>query len=324
MQEYDFVGVGAALIDLLTIENNDDGLSYKCCPGGSIAIFLAAAALQGSNCAYLGAVGKDTFGIEIKKALEKNKVDCTGMSMLEKYNTPCSVVTNSDNGERSFIFYRNETAYAHYLREHIRFDILEKAKVLHITSFALSAEKTYSSILKCIVYSKKNGSLISFDVNWRENVWNDDYETASYRIFKIISLTDILKVSEEELRIWGNKGDEGDKACAEKLLSMGPKLIVVTYGEKGSGYFSRNTHGFVATNQVAAIDTTGAGDCFFGVFMHEFLRRKIDLTNIRTESLAEAIRIGNIAAGYSVSIKGGIPSLPDRETMRILLAGGTV
>ena len=80
----------------------------------------------------------------------------------------------------------------------------------------------------------------------------------------MIPYVDVMKVSDEELvLLTGNK----DYSQAVKiLLDIGPKLVAVTLGSEGVLLATKQRQEILPGFKVKAIDTTGAGDSFWGGF----------------------------------------------------------
>ena len=312
--EYDIVGMGTALIDFTPLPNGQTGKRvYECNPGGSIANFLAAAARQGSRCALMGKVGDDVFGKELKTALETNGVDCKGLLLDTQHNTPCAFVSLDENGDRSFVFYRENTADTAYMKMDINYELLQNTRSFHVTSFVFAGDESYESVLESLRFVRKQGTLTTFDVNWRPFIWEKNAPIGMERIRCVMALTDILKVSDEELKVFTGFGLAQARKGADVLLAMGPKLVIVTSGAGGSSFYTSESEGHARVNRVKAVDTTGAGDCCFAVFMHEFLHMGLSLKSVDSRSLIDALEYANCAASYCVQHRGGISSMPARE-----------
>ncbi|MDI6807249.1 MAG: PfkB family carbohydrate kinase [Candidatus Aenigmarchaeota archaeon] len=94
--------------------------------------------------------------------------------------------------------------------------------------------------------------------------WKDKHAVLSY--------IDIIKVDETEATILTGKTDPED--AAKELSVYGPKLAVITYGEKGSLVYSKNEDKFFhipAYKPEKIRDVTGAGDVYMGGFLYFYL-----------------------------------------------------
>ncbi len=103
---------------------------------------------------------------------------------------------------------------------------------------------------------------------------------------------------------------------ADKLHQYGPQLVLVSRGEKGAFY---SCHGFqeeVSTYGVNVIDTTGAGDAFFGAVLYCIAQLPYALAEIEQEKLREIVRFANAAGSLTTTKLGAIPALPSWEEIR--------
>lgn len=91
------------------------------------------------------------------------------------------------------------------------------------------------------------------------------------------------------------------KAQCRQVLSKGVKSVLVTLGELGSLYCSREDELFVPAQKVEAVDTTAAGDTFIGAFLTELARGR---------EVPEAMQFASRAAAITVSRQGAQVSIP--------------
>ena len=77
--------------------------------------------------------------------------------------------------------------------------------------------------------------------------------------------------------------------------------MIVTLGKRGVLIFSKGKKTFIAAEQVKAIDTVGAGDCFVGAMSYGILNGK---------DLLAASKFANKVASISVTKKGAAASMP--------------
>lgn len=304
---YDITAIGTALIDFTPIEVNGVVL-YEPNPGGSVANFLVSASRMGAVTAILAKVGKDRFGSLLKSTLEESGVDTSSFILDGEYNTPVSFVTLAPSGERSFAFYSDNMADSH-LRE-IDYSLLDNTKILDTSSFILSGDESYTSVIKTADYMREKKRLIAFDINWRERIWKGDIEKGRERVLSLVKRSDIVKASIEELEFITGCSSHNVEKGAEALLVMGPRMVAVTYGEDGSEVFTSKMRVFEKAFPVHAVDTTGAGDCFWAVFLSTLLKNKCGILSLNESEIRRALKRANKAASLSVTKRGGIPSMP--------------
>lgn len=208
---YDIVGIGTMLIDFTPhgVSNNGNTL-YERNPGGSVANFFGGGGPARGAKLPLLKVGNDMFGRFLKKTLEDDHIETAGVVMCEEKLTSGAFVQLDDKGEREFVFYRKGMADSSLLEQEVRYDILDHTRTLHLTSFMLAGDEAYHTVLKILDYVAEKDLMVTFDVNWRPNIW-DDKELGMERIKRIIERTDILKVSKEELDWLTGGGDSWEK-----------------------------------------------------------------------------------------------------------------
>ena len=109
--------------------------------------------------------------------------------------------------------------------------------------------------------AKAAGVLISYDPNYRPSLWKSK-EYAVKKMKSVVELVDVMKVSDEEsILLTGAKSYE---QAAEEILAMGPKLVAITLGEQGVLMATKSRKEIIKAFQTHAVDTTGAGDSFWG------------------------------------------------------------
>ena len=75
--------------------------------------------------------------------------------------------------------------------------------------------------------------------------------------------------------------------------------------------------------KVPVVDTTGAGDSFWGGFLSGFLALHKKVEDLTQEEIARCAIQGNATAGLCVQKRGGIPAIPTREEVEKQLNKGT-
>ena len=130
------------------------------------------------------------------------------------------------------------------------------------------------------------------------------WQTLSENILKKV---DYLIPNEIELSlITGMNTDniEQIELACKKIIELGAQNLIVTLGEKGSLLYNKEGTKLFQAFPVKAVDTTGAGDCFAGVFS-TYLSKNYPIE--------EAIKYANLASSISVTKIGTIPSYPTQK-----------
>nr|Q9SX54.2 PUTATIVE PSEUDOGENE: RecName: Full=Putative fructokinase-8 [Arabidopsis thaliana] len=191
----------------------------------------------------------------------------------------------------------------------------KQAKVFHYGSISLITEPCRSAHMKATEEAKEAGALLSYDPNLREPLWPSP-EEARTQIMSIWDKADIIKVSDVELEFL-TRNKTIDDETAMSLWHPNLKLLLVTLGEKGCRYYTKDFHGSVETFHVDAVDTTGAGDSFVGALLNQIVDDQSVLEE--EERLRKVLRIANACGAITTTKKGAIPALPtDCEALSFL------
>ena len=308
----DITAIGEILIDLTQSGRTEQGIPrFDANPGGAPANLAVAAARLGAKTAFIGRVGRDGYGDFLRRTLEENGVDVSGMSVDEVQHTTLAVVSLDEKGERSFSFYRDPSADVNLRFEDVPAELLGATRVLHFGSVSLTAEPSRSATLEAAKTAKAQGALISYDPNYRASLWRDK-QTAIRQMLEPLPLVDILKVSDEELPLLTGLTDP--ERGSARLAEKGAKLILVTLGAQGAFYRFGGKTGHVPGVKVTVGDTNGAGDTFFGALLSRLVR-KASLDELSIEELEGMISFANKAAAVTTSRHGAIPAMPTLEEM---------
>ncbi|KAJ4968270.1 hypothetical protein NE237_014971 [Protea cynaroides] len=286
-------------------------------PGGAPANVAIAVSRLGGKSAFVGKLGDDEFGHMLVSILEDNAVVTDGILYDPAARTALAFVTLRSDGDREFMFYRNPSADMLLKESELNLDLLKTAKIFHYGSISLITEPCRSAHLKAMEVAKEAGALLSYDPNLRLPLWPSP-EDARDQIMSIWESADIIKVSDVELEfLTGN--DTIDDQSALSLWHPGLKLLLVTLGEKGCRYYTKDFHGAVDAFKVKAVDTTGAGDSFVGALLCKIVN---DHSVLEDEiQLREALKFANACGAITTTKKGAIPALPTESEVLELIQG---
>ena len=132
------------------------------------------------------------------------------------------------------------------------------------------------------------------------NFWMDN---TLDNLLKIISKVDLICINDEE--VIQLSGCKDYKNGVKKILTMGPKYLIMKKGEYGSMLYSDNLEFFCPSFKVKkVIDPTWAGDSFAGAFAGHLAESK----NYTFESISNALIYANAVASFCVE-KFGIENM---------------
>ena len=178
---------------------------------------LAMIQKLGGTTAFIGKVGKDMFGRQLKTAVEAVGIDTRNLMEDEEVHTTLAFVHTFPDGDRDFSFYRNPGADMMLTKEEIQEDLIRNSKVFHFGTLSSTHEGVREATRYAIDVAKEAGCLISFDPNLRPPLWNT-LEDARKEIEYGLSKADILKISDNEVEFLCGTSDydEGAKMLIEK------------------------------------------------------------------------------------------------------------
>lgn len=305
----DITTIGEALIDLTWTGESRAGVPlYAANPGGAPANVAVAAARLGARTAFLGKVGEDGFGDFLRRVLEENGVDVSGLLTCQTPTT-LAVVSVDGRGERSFSFLRG--ADGELSADEVREEMLEGGKVLHFGSVSLTPGKARSATVFAARHAHNAGVLVSFDPNYREKIWKDRDQAGQWMTM-MLPLVDILKLSREELPLVA--GTQELEEGARRLEEKGVRLVLVTLGEEGAFCRWKGESLLVPGVKTAVADTNGAGDTFLGAVLARLCARgERPLEGLEREQLRDILAFANRAAALTCSRSGAIPAMPVQE-----------
>ena len=310
----DIVTIGEILIDL-TYSGREKGVPvYVANPGGAPANVAVAAARLGADSAFIGKVGNDYYGGFLRETLTENMVDVSGMLTDASAPTTLAVVSLTDSGERSFSFYRRNCADTLLSSGEISLDLLRDTRFLHFGSVSLTDDPARSVTLFAAQKAKELGATVTYDPNYRANLWNSE-EEAVERMKSVLGFVDILKISDEELPLL--TGTDDPEAGTRQLFDeYGISPILLALGPDGADYRRGDETGKAEGFKVKVADTNGAGDTFFGAFLSRMAALGIYKPGeLSSEQLFESVRTANLAASLTTSRHGAIPAMPDLKEL---------
>lgn len=295
---HDVVLIGEVLIDKICDKNSK---TFEYIMGGSTSNISVNLKHLGQKPQFFGAVGNDDYGEEILRKLKLNGIDISNINICNKETSIVEI--DKSEGSPTPNFFRSSDNQIHFTKE--LESLILNSKILHFSYWPLSIEPSKSTILKSIEVAKKNNVIIGFDPNYHIDL--DPLNGLSIgEILKVIGQVDIIKPSlDDSIRIFG----EGlsPKEYIQKYVDLGCKLVIMTLGEKG---LIANCKGDIIEMESLAkivVDTTGAGDAFWGGFYTGI---------ITNESINDSLRLGLLCSAYNLKEVGAFNHFPSLKDMK--------
>ena len=310
----DVTALGEILIDFTPYGISEGGQClYERNPGGAPANVLACLSKCGKRTAFIGKVGKDMHGAFLKEVLEDNSIITDGLVEDAEVFTTLAFVNLSKAGERSFSFARKPGADTCLSEKEINKQLIFDSRVFHIGSLSLTAEPARSATFTALKMAREAGCIISYDPNFREPLW-EKKETAMEQMRSVLPYIDIMKLSDEETFLLTDKNDL--KEAGKKLVELGVSIVAVTLGADGALVCTKAGCQMVSGYSAKAVDTTGAGDSFWGGFLYCLLESQKHPQELSLEEVAEFAKFANAVASLCVEKRGAIPAMPTMDEIQ--------
>lgn len=316
-KHYDVVALGELLIDF-----TQNGLSaqgnplLEANPGGAPCNVLALLSKLGHKTAFLGKVEQDGFGDQLADALTEVGIDTRGLRRDPVVHTTLAVVHTHPDGDREFSFYRNPGADMNLRTEELDRELLADTTIFHFGSLSMTDEPCRSASREAIALAEASGALLSFDPNLREPLWHS-LDEAKEQILYGMAHCQILKISDNEIQ-WLSGLEDYDEGIAWLRSQFNIPLILLSLGKDGSRAYCGDVRVEVPAHLMPnTIETTGAGDTFFGGVLHYILEH--GWHPYSEAELNEMLAFANAGAALITTRKGALRVMPERSEIEALL-----
>ena len=308
----DVVALGELLIDFAAKTTDASGYpSMAANPGGAPGNFLASLNAYGKKTAFLGKVGNDTFGHLLLGTLKGAGIETRGIVVDDSVFTTLAFVTFDENGDRSFSFARKPGADTQLTWEEIDKSLIDDARVFHFGTLSLTDEPVRLATQKAVAYAKEKGKLITCDPNLRKPLWSSLSE-AKEAIEEGLRLADAVKLSDDEMEFL-MEGETLEQCAVALVQKFGIRFLIVTMGPKGCFCVCGGQVIHAKTYANACVDTTGAGDAFWGATLTQFLETEKAPWDLSREEITSLLQFSNAAGSLATTKYGAIPAMPTRE-----------
>ncbi|HJB14461.1 MAG TPA: carbohydrate kinase [Candidatus Blautia excrementipullorum] len=315
---FDVTALGELLIDFTENGTSSQGNPLmEANPGGAPCNVLAMLERLGKKTAFIGKVGKDMFGEQLKSAVEEVGIDTRNLIMDETVHTTLAFVHTYPDGDRDFSFYRDPGADMMLTKEEIQKDLIENSSIFHFGTLSSTHEGVREATRHAIELAKNAGCIITFDPNLRPPLWKS-LDDARREIEYGMTKCDVLKISDNEVEfLFGT--DDYDKGAAMIQEKYNIPLILITMGKDGSRAYYKDLRAEAAPFlQKNTIETTGAGDTFCASALNYVLEHGLE--GLTEENLVELLTFANAAASLITTRKGALRVMPSRQEVLDFIA----
>lgn len=310
------LSLGELLIDMLPQDSQNS--AYLPIPGGAPANVAVGYAKLGGKAAFCGGMGDDYFAKQLTNALEQYNVDTEYLFTIEGAQTAMVIVSLDESGERSFNFYRHQTADLLLTNEHLKRINWDKLSTLHFCSNTLTNTAIAKTTVCALKQAKNNQKIVSFDVNLRYSLWQNSNDIEQ-NVHACYAYCDIVKLSRDELNFLATQRQQSADAYLQSLLDLGVKLVFLTDGPAPATVYHNVFTLSEAAPTITAVDTTSAGDAFIAGVLY-YLNHSdnaVPLTDKLNDELIvkKALHFGLRCGSKACLAKGAFPALPTQQTL---------
>jgi len=299
---------GENLIDMVPSGGDGNAAygSFRAVPGGCPYNSAIAAARLGADVCFLGKIASDFLGDKLYGRLAENGVN-TGLVIRSDRPVTLAFVEKSPTGEARYAFYAEGAADRSLTEADLPASMPEGAHFLLVGSISLVLEPAAGTIFH-LVERESPRLLVSLDPNIRSSLI-PDRKAYLEKFEALCAASAILKASDSDMEwLYGSSDMEG---ILDRLLDLGPDLVFLTMGEKGSMAATKRARVFVETFPVNVVDTIGAGDTFHAAILAALDRKGIaarsQLAGLGEEELRGLLRFASAAAALNCTREGADP-----------------
>jgi fructokinase len=287
---------GEVLIDLIP---GADGVRVAHVGGGPANTAKALARL-GHDVQFIDGISTDEYGVAARKELLDDEVKLD-LALTSDKPTCLAIVSLDASGGASYEFKIDGTATFDFNLNWLPDASRYKPQVLHIgtlvTVIQPGADVLYDWAMRVAEFAP-----IVFDPNIRPSVMGDRdlYEAA---VEKWAALSSVIKVSDDDMA-WLYPGQKYEDV-AQRWISDGAALVVVTRGSQGIIGFTADGAVEVDGAKITVADTVGAGDTVGAIIVEAMIEKGI--LALTGDVLKAVLHRAAVAAGITCSRKGAQP-----------------
>ncbi|HET91663.1 MAG TPA: carbohydrate kinase [Chloroflexi bacterium] len=263
--DLDVLAVGEVLVDFISTEETDwlrNAYTFRKYQGGSPANIAVYVGKLGGQAAIAAKTGIGAMGQFIKSELQRAGVITDYLVMDHRVHTSVVFVSRT---ARTADFEAFRSGDFMLEPSEISEEAIERARVIHASTWALSREPCRSAVERAFQVARKQGKIISLDPNYSPAIW-PDYREGMEVLRRLLSYATITKPSRDDAaRIFGR--DRPAEEYIRLFHEMGPEIVVFTMGADGVLLSSQGSITHIPARPIRAVDATGAGDSFWAGFL---------------------------------------------------------
>ncbi|HKS67165.1 MAG TPA: carbohydrate kinase family protein [Candidatus Acidoferrales bacterium] len=270
----DVVGIGSCGVDYFAIvprllgqDEKINATRMEIHAGGVTGNNLTQIARLGVNTGWLGLIGDDENGRLIRQAFADDGMDLSGVEVVKGEYSSMTWIPVDGRGDRCIYMFPNVNGRLSIQQVRSRFvPHIQKAKHFHTEASQLPI----GPVREAMQIARRAGARVMFDLDVAPSFFAQMNLGTQGELTESLRLVDVLKPCKAAAREMTGESDWD--GIADRLLSLGPKLVAVTQGPDGCLIASRERRAQVPAFKVEVVDTTGAGDAFMGGLSYGLLQ----------------------------------------------------
>ena len=271
MNDVELLSIGEAMAEI------------KFSPGGNFSlrfagdtyntsVYAAREIGQRGSVAYITRVGVDPLSHSLKTQIVEEGVNISQVTSDANHNIGIYSVTTDERGERSFHYWRSNSAARRMFASDETTPDLPAARVIYLSgiTMAILTPDARTRLIDTLTSKRtQEGAKIAFDSNYRPALW-DDPATARAVMDRMWDITDIALPSiDDEIAL---TGEDNEKAVINRFAARTWDGIAIKRGSRGPVSPNLAAADHPAFEPAAkVVDTTAAGDSFNGAYLATYL-----------------------------------------------------
>lgn len=304
-KRYDLLCIGEPLGEFNATRADSGAFQFG--HGGDTSNCAIAAARQGAKTAYLGALGDDMAGRSIRDLWRREGVDDSHVPTHSSAPTGLYFVDHGPSGH-VFSYLRAGSAASLMGPRDVSPELIASVRIVQASGISQAiSTSACDAVFEAFAVAREAGVTTAYDTNLRLKLW--PLTRAKAIINAACGMADIVLPGYDDATQLTGLSDAD--AIADFYLRLGAKIVALTLGHEGSLVATPERRERLVPIKVDAIDATGAGDCYDGAFLAEY---------IRTGDAFAAGAYANVAAALSTQGFSAVAPLPRRADVEARMA----
>lgn len=299
-RQMDIIPIGRVAIDFNPNEIHrplEESRTFTKYVGGSPANIAVGLSRLGKSVGFIGKVSNDQFGRFVTNYFLKEGIDISNIAVAKNGESLGLTFTEIlSPTESSILMYRNGVADLSLSTDDINEEYIKNAKAIVLSGTALAASPSREASLKAVEFAKKHGTIVIFDIDYRNYTWCSLENVAIYYSM-VAKMSDIVIGSREEFDLMEKLTHiEGssDRETADRWLAFGNQLVVIKHGKEGSIAYTEDGGSYqIKPFPVKLLKSYGGGDAYASALIYGLLEGWEVIDALEFGSASAAIVVGS-------------------------------